>query len=957
MTRPRAFIEDWLPIGAIGVESRRENSTGQHPPPNRLHVWWARRPLTASRAAVLGSVLPAWSDDWPDDLRARFPEEEDYRKWFIRMLGIRGDPVADYKRILVAKEEGIKLKQAYEGKRAFTVGPDAEQVATLRCLLTHRWGTETPTVLDPTAGGGSIPFESVRFGLPTKANELNPVASFVLEATLTLPARFGPDLAGDIADWGKVWADRVEKRLRQYYPRRPRESIHAYLFARTVACPETGKPVPLSPNWWLLKGDDPVAVKIIAEPHIDECYFEIVKGNELEEYDPGVGTVSRGKGRSPWTGGIINSDYIKTEAQAGRMGTCLYAISFKSTQGLSFRIPEEADTSALEAVNLAMEGLTLKWCTNNTIPTENYPPGASDMRPHYYGMSEWSNFFTHRQILFLGTAVEELRKLAKDIHENRLNERTPAIQTYLAAALDKAADYNTMGAVWHPSRAVIAHAFARHDFSFKWSFAEFDGAHNLLPWVVNQVVDAYRGITKLLDSSRMILFPSQPEQTTDLIDVRRGDATDLPIEDGSIHTVVIDPPYYDNVQYAELSDFFYVWLKRTAGHLYPQFFDAELTDKASEAVANPARFADFDKKNSKNLARRDYEAKMTNIFAEAHRVLRDDGVLTVMFNHKKVEAWDALGRSLIEGGFEILTSWPVHTESEHSLHQAKKAASASTILLTCRKRTAAPEPAWWDDLRGEAQQMARRKAEEYAADGIQGVDLYVAAFGPVLSVISRRWPVLTSEADPDTGEPVLLRPEEALDLARKEVAGLRLRGIALDRPVRFDPVTEWYLLAWDAFRAVSFPYDEARKLAFSLGLDLDGDLRKIRIVTKKASSVVLQEPKDRRRPGLADPESADFERQIDAAHALMNAHREDGVKSAEAFLKRTGLAARSEFRDLIQALINAVPRTRKAGRFIRPEAAALDALAFLFSDLQMPEDPRPGPEEVQGELDLSSAEG
>ena len=455
----------------------------------------------------------------------------------------------------------------------------------------------------------------------------------------------------------------------------------------------------------------------------------------------------------------------------------------------------------------------------------------------------------------------------------------------------------------------------------------------------------------------MILFPSQPEQTTDLIDVRRGDATDLPIEDGSIHTVVIDPPYYDNVQYAELSDFFYVWLKRTAGHLYPQFFDAELTDKASEAVANPARFADFDKKNSKNLARRDYEAKMTNIFAEAHRVLRDDGVLTVMFNHKKVEAWDALGRSLIEGGFEILTSWPVHTESEHSLHQAKKAASASTILLTCRKRTAAPEPAWWDDLRGEAQQMARRKAEEYAADGIQGVDLYVAAFGPVLSVISRRWPVLTSEADPDTGEPVLLRPEEALDLARKEVAGLRLRGIALDRPVRFDPVTEWYLLAWDAFRAVSFPYDEARKLAFSLGLDLDGDLRKIRIVTKKASSVVLQEPKDRRRPGLADPESADFERQIDAAHALMNAHREDGVKSAEAFLKRTGLAARSEFRDLIQALINAVPRTRKAGRFIRPEAAALDALAFLFSDLQMPEDPRPGPEEVQGELDLSSAEG
>lgn len=960
MTRPRALIEDWLPIRVVSVESQRERGASSALPPLYfLHVWWARRPLIASRAAVLGSVMPAWSNDWPDDLHALFPKEEDYREWFIRLLGITGDPVAAYKRILVAKEEGIKLKQAYEGPRAFTIGPDTEQVETLRRLLTHRWGTETPTVLDPTAGGGSIPFESVRFGLPAKANELNPVASFILEATLTLPARFGPELAKEIEEWGGIWAGRVEKRLKRFFPRRPGESIHAYLFARTVACPETGKPVPLSPNWWLLKGDDPVAARIIAEPHMDECRFEIVKGRELKGYDPGVGTVSRGKGRSPWTGGIINGDYIKAEAQAGRMGYYLYAIAYKSTQGLAFRIPYEADTSALEEAILALEDSKLSWRADNIIPTENYPQVASDMRPHYYGMSEWPKFFSHRQLLLLGTAVEELRNLvaAEDMHEKNVTERISAVQTNLAVVLDKAADYNCTGAIWHPSRGVIAHAFARHDFSFKWSFVEFDGAHNLLPWAVSQVVSAYRGIAKLIDPSRAILFPAQPEQAADMIDVRRGDAADLPLEDGSVHAVVIDPPYYDNVQYAELSDFFYVWLKRTAGHLYPQFFETDLTDKASEAVANPARFVEFDKKNSKKLARRDYESKMTKIFAEAHRVLRVDGVLTVMFNHKKVEAWDALGRSLIEGGFEILTSWPVHTESEYSLHQAKKAASASTILLACRKRTAAPDPVWWDDLRSEVQQTARRKAEEYAADGIEGVDLYVSTFGPVLSVISRRWPVHTSEADPDTGEPVPLRPEEALDLARKEVAGLRLRGIALGRPVRFDPVTEWYLLAWDAFRAVEFPYDEARKLAFSLGLDLDGELRKVKIVAKKASAVVLQEPKDRRRPGLADPEEDDFDRLIDAVHAMMNAHREDGVKGTEAFLKRTGWGARPEFRDAVQALVNAVPRTKKKGRFIRPEAAALDALAFLFPDLRVPEEPRSDPVEKQGELELSSDEG
>ena len=914
--------------------------------------------MTASRAAVLGSVLPAWSNDWPEDLRALFPDEEDYREWFIRLLGITGDPVAAYKRILVAKEEGIKLKQAYEGPRAFTIGPDDKQVATLRRLLAYRWGTETPTVLDPTAGGGSIPFESVRFGLPAKANELNPVASFILEATLTLPARFGPELAKEIEEWGGIWAGRVEKRLKRFFPRRPGESIHAYLFARTVVCPETGKPVPLSPNWWLRRGNHQSAVRIIAKLDMEECQFEIIQGKELEEYeyDPGLGTVSRGKGQSPYTGTTIPQEYIWQMAQAGEMNAQLYAVVIKKSRGIDFRLPSHEDLAALKEADVFIKKGLEQWQIDKVIPDEAILRGSKTLEPLRYGMKLWIHLYSVRQLLFMGTAVEELHNMKGEIHRKLDKERALAIETYLATALDKAANYNSKGAVWHSSRAVIAPAFARHDFSFKWSFAEFDGAHNLLPWAVSQVVSTYRGIAKLIDPSRAILFPTQPERAADLIDVQRGDAADLPLEDGSIHAVVIDPPYYDNVQYAELSDFFYVWLKRTAGHLYPQFFDAELTDKASEAVANPARFLEFDKKNSKKLARRDYEAKMTNIFAEAHRVLRDDGVLTVMFNHKKVEAWDALGRSLIEGGFEILTSWPVHTESEHSLHQAKKAASASTILLTCRKRTAAPDPVWWDDLRSEVQQTARRKAEEYAADGIEGVDLYVSTFGPVLSVISRRWPVHTSVADPATGEPVPLCPEEALDLARKEVAGLRLRGIALGRPVRFDPVTEWYLLAWDAFRAVSFPYDEARKLAFSLGLDLDGELRKIKIVTKKASAVVLQEPKDRRRPGLADPEGDDFERLIDAVHAMMNAYLEDGVKGAEAFLKRTGLGARPEFRDVVQALVNAVPRTRKAGRFIRPEAAALDDLAFMFPDLRMPEEPRSGPEEVQGELDLPSAE-
>ncbi len=949
MTDHRSLIWDWLPIAELSVESQRERGASSALPPLYfLHVWWARRPLTASRAAVLGSLLPAWSEDWPRHLLDRFPLEKEYREWFKELLGIRGDPVADRKRILEAKEKGIRLKRAYEGPRAFTLAPDGEQLDTFKQLLRHRWGTDSPTVLDPTAGGGSIPFESIRFGLPTLANELNPVASFVLEGTLNLPARFGPDLAEDVAKWGEIWANRVKGRLEKHFPRHQGESIHAYLFARTVACPETGKPVPLSPNWWLRKGRNQAAVRLVAQSNMSECRFKIAEGNHID-FDPNLGTVKRGVGRSPWTGATIPGDYIKAEAQAGRMGSQIYAIAAKKGRKLTFRLPQQTDLKALTAAGKELDRVINRWLLDGVVPNEGFPEVASDMRPHYYGMSEWKGFFSPRQLLTMGVAVEELRRLQGEMEKQLECHHAEAVGAYLATAVDKMADYCSLLCPWDPTYRKVAHVFSQHNYAFVWSYGEFDGAHNLLPWAVNQIVNAYRGIAKLLEPSRQVLFADRPERAADLVEVHNRDAADLPLADRSMQAVVMDPPYYDNVQYAELSDFFYVWLKRTAGHLYPDLFATELTEKATEAVANPARFTALNKKNARRLAQADYQAKMTRIFAEAHRVLSDDGVLTVMFNHKKTEAWDTLGRSLIESGFRIESSWPVHTESEHSLHQAKKAASASTILLACRKRTGQGEPAWWDDLAPQVRRAARESAEQFRAEGVEGVDLYIASFGPALSVISQQWPVLTSDVDPDTGRPRPLRPEEALELARQEVANLRRESLST-HGAQFDPITDWYLLAWDSFRAVEFPYDEARKLALALGTDLDRELRRLQLVTKKSSTVVLQEPIHRRRKGLADPENTSFERLIDAAHALMVAHREDGIRGAETFLRRTRLGEDSRFRALLQALVNAIPRTKIKGVFARPEAEDLDSLAVLFPDLRIPQDPPSALDPTQGEF-------
>lgn len=215
-------------------------------------------------------------------------------------------------------------------------------------------------------------------------------------------------------------------------------------------------------------------------------------------------------------------------------------------------------------------------------------------------------------------------------------------------------------------------------------------------------------------------------------------------------------------------------------------------------------------------------------------------------------------------------------------------------------------------------------------------------------MISKCWPVLTSEVDPETGEPRPLRPEETLDLAREEVASLRRRGLLLGRSIEFDPVTDWYILAWDAFGAEA-PFDEARKLGLALGVDVQADLVRNRIVAKKSGTVVLQEPLKRRHPGLADPEGEGYARLVDAAHALMVTFAEDGVRGAERWLKRTGLGGDARFQGLLQAMLNAIPRTKAKGEFVRTEAKALHGLRVLFPNLEVPPEPdvEVAPEQLQ----------
>ena len=954
--RPRLLIEEWLPVAALGVESVRERAAASALPPLYfLHVWWARRPLVASAAAVLGSVMPAWTPELAQQF-SHHPElqtQDDYRKWFLKLCGILGDPVKARQMIDAAVAAGTTTKgNAYGYKQAFKNSPPPEDLALLHEMLVIAWG-EVPSVIDPTAGGGSIPFEALRYGLRAHANELNPVAGAVLHAGVRIPSTHGSALTAELERWGERLCDRLVKRLADFFPSGADGDVATFMYARTVACPRTGKTVPLAGDWWLRKGDKPVAVRLVTRREgvdLDEPAFEILEGRAaLAGYDPKeAATWSRGKAVSPWDGQIIDGDHIRGEAQAGRMGEVLYAVAVRAARGRGFRAPTGTDFEGLAAAEAELGRLMPAWEAADVLPTEAVPAG-NDERPHLYGMPRWRDMFTPRQQLVHGCFVEEYRKLLPEVRAEYPDDpaRAAAVLTLLAMIAGKALAYNSRQSRWDQSRQKIASTFDIHAFPFKKTFGEFEGGRELFPWCLSQMLDAYAGIAGLIDRSPQHsatlgeAAPMPPPEVT----VTNANAANLAmVPDESKTLVCIDPPYYDNVQYAELSDYFYVWHKRTLGQVLPELFAAPLTNKADEAVKNKARFAALGHR-ANAMAHNDYTLKMAAIFSECRRVLRRDGAMCVMFTHKAADAWNALGTALLEAGFSIETSWPVRTESQSSLHQARQNSANSTILLVCRKRSercsgAAGVFCYLSDIEPDLRDAAAEALRRAREQGLSGVDLLLATYGPVLSVLSGSWPVHSPEAG-DDGRSRRLEPEEALNIARAEVTRLVLARL-IGSEAHFDPVTDFTILAWELFGARTFPFDDARRLAYATGgLDID-ELKRRRIVKAATGKVTLLTPDERRRGtrGSAgvDRSAATFDRLIDAVHTVVYVAGSDGSAAAKAWLDDRGLRSEPGFVRCLGAFARALPRTRKPdGSWNVPEAQVLHSLvSAYFGEVELP---------------------
>ena len=966
MSSAPRLIEKWLPINEVSIEAVREGGAlAGHPPVNQLHVWWARRPLIASRAAIAASMLAVDTDT----------------AQFLSNIGTTTEVVEARRQMDAIKAEGGWSDISFPNERAFKHNPN---------FLTEDT-TKAPIVLDVTAGGGSIPFEAGRLGFHTLANELNPVACLLLRATCQWPQQYGYPLLDDYRECAEAFRARVSELLADVYPEEPtpdcaggncphpqryrcvegcdnpdtclhpklgtknhknvraQRYVWAYLWARTASCPGCNVQIPLSPNWRL----DSKGTGMRLEPQGDLIELHTVhqrqdcsdcrsksKTCHLADLYPDQrisnGTVTRAIATCPVCGTTTPKGYLSHEAQAGRMGHRLYCVIYRDswrdkTKGGKdkkrettcrvFAKPAERHFASDAHVSDELARLQPEWDAHDILPNEPLPDGNKTKDAIYYGMPEWRTLFSPRQQLVHGHCVQAFRQCADTEQiQGLLNERRRAAWGYIAIAVDKILNYNSVMSVWHSHSEIVANTFNTHDFGFKWSYAEMAiTCRGLgLEWSLN---DLSKRLSEILgmaghteENGQLVPTDTKTNKTAPPSEIITGDARDLPLGDGSVDCIVFDPPYEENVCYAELSDFFYVWLKRTAGHIFPAEFADYLTEKDQEAISSPARFKNraTKAKSVKAMALSDYQQKMAEIFAECRRVIKDDetdrGIMTVMFNHKSTAAWDALTIGLIDAGFAITRTWPVKTEAESSMHIKGKAAARTTILLVCRPREENPFPMPWHEVEAFISQAVREDIRDNLSQAdLRPIDLYLSAFGPALRVISEHWGTERETANPGRPEaPFAVTPTDALQVARREVSVHRAREISADwANSPSDPNTKFYILAKDATENDTLLFDEANLLARAIGVNLEkNDIHMKRVVEFKADKVNLLTAKDR-MAGRDIGEDINTRSTLDVVHTAIALSERRNTSDAQQWLEqRMHDPNNGQFRYTLEALIN-----------------------------------------------------
>jgi putative DNA methylase len=758
MSDDKRLIEDYLPIEKISAEASREKSVRKGHI-STLHLWWARRPLVACRAAVYGALVPVsrFVPNGASDEKKKSLGRANAAKFLERLCQYPGNPsvIAEAQQhILEAQAERLTQEM---GKQI-----------TVEDIVEGR--APRPKVLDMFAGGGAIPLEALRLGCEAYALDLNPVAHVIELCTLVYPQKYGkPDptargmtgpknaqggttwggLAEEVRYWGNWVLKQVKLEIGDLYPLIPDPEFKgkkipvqadwlkegaidempsgylmplAYLWTRTVTCknPHCRATVPLVKQTWLCKRPGRfVALKIIASKGKKQVSFKVVE-SRLENglgFSPEAGSKG-GNATCAFCGTVADSTYVKAEGCAGRLAKQLMAVVCTRTgeQGKVYLSADDVPVAAPDenAIQTRIDKLCER--TGLTIPNERIVTDAKNCCwVVLYGLNTFKDLFLLRQMLCLLTFASAVGAISRDE-----DQRRDAIATSLGCWVDRMADFNSTMCTLKPGgeRGVV-HSFTRPAIPLVWDFAEANpfgtesaNAADMLDYLVEAVDSAC-----VSDRAAM---------------ASRGSATALPLEDASLDAIITDPPYYDNVPYADVSDFFYVWLKRSLGNQHREHFAGEGSPKKQEAVADASRHG-----GSHDKARRTYEEMMGKAFLEAYRALKPSGQLVIVYAHKATLGWATLVEALRGAGFTVNEAWPLDTEMKSRLRGMDSAALASSIFLVARKREGAATGNYEEVVRPDLEQIVRERVATLWDMGISGADLVIACVGAGLRAFTR----------------------------------------------------------------------------------------------------------------------------------------------------------------------------------------------------------------------------
>jgi len=923
------LIEVALPIREISAESVRDKSL-RHGHISTLHLWWARRPLAASRAVVFASLVPDPDDPrCPADFRAAVErhlkthvpaemkhysrgresrrDEDPYRPY-------EGVPDTPRNRLLMFIAKWSPESLAFEaGKRKNAAAPKEllddrslvkwetsdpentqgrEVLRIARELVKIAHGGEVPTVLDPFAGGGAIPLEAGRLGCQAIANDYNPVAYLILRATCEFPQKHGKPgsrtviheefgkkverevqvpnvLVHDFERWANWILERARARIEHLYPPgKDGRPVVGYLWARTAPCsnPTCRGEIPLLRSLLVCnKKDKQVALTMDVDKKRRTVRFGITAGTAIKSTK---GTTIDRAATCPFCEQATPTNDIKRASFEGNLGERIVAVVIEDNRGKGYRAVEESDIKAFEAASSLLN--------YEDVPSESMPDSPDLISGRGWNFKTWGSLFNPRQLVAMQTFVaclhEALEWVKREIADD---EYRKAIGVYLGLWSSRIAQRSSNVGVWHTSRETLEHPFGRQAIPMTWDYPEANpfsestgGAEGGIDWMLRVI--------------------SRESSAAISIQVFLGDASHLPVGKGSTDAVVTDPPYFDAIAYGDLSDYFYVWLKRGLGNLASEALVTPLTPKGDEATALKHRHGgDGDRADDH------FRRKLAQALSEAHRAVRPGGVVSIMFAHQSTKAWTALVHAILEAGLTVDATWPIDTELTTAL-KGSLSALASSVTVTCRPRVVGSAVSF-KAVRREIEEVVGRSVKRFWSYGFRGADLIVACYGPAVGVFGKYERVEKADGTP-VGIPELL--QLARLAARDAIAG-EFRG---------DNLSTLYYVWANLYGVAEQAWDDAR-LVVQIGGDEDNAMEVARghgifvVDGSKCRLALLEDRSDRRGLGIDQNPT-----HIDALHRGMLLWKEEKRKDLVGYLGERDLLEDGPFWKLAQALFEVLPR-------------------------------------------------